>query len=381
MWECREKESCEIFPTGLPFDRDLKSLDAHSEDDHEHQTAGEFDGGLSWNWHRVVLHYSGRELTRGADKEAAISGVTTLMEGKLNDTCIAGLWKRNLPFELLWSVGNNETSRPAEYRAPSWSWFSIDGTVSTRVISSNIIWRRFFTVVEDIQIYRTETGPLAPIKDGYIQLRGCLREAAWEYRPNEDLQHVLILNGTRMSTSHGYCAADVLKQTAPEKVWCLIIELSLNQETISENTVLSVRGLVLRQLQNDTKNFERIGTFHIDGEKALEALFKPFLEARSFPQGKLDSLDIKTDVQLDDSYKLHASMTQPKDDCRTSFNFSSAAEIHDDNTLISDFSEDPSLQDSSVLTDPVELAHRGKLCDLFETLRMKDLETATLTII
>lgn len=172
MWECREKEACEIFPNGLPLDRDIKSHDAHSEDGHEQQTIGKFDGGLSWNWHRAVLHYSGRELTKGADKEAVISGITTLTERKLNDTCVAGLWKRNLPFELIWSIDNNEiASRPAEYRAPSWSWLSIDGTISTRVIHSNIIWRKFFTEVEDIQVNRNGTGPLAPIKDGYIQLR------------------------------------------------------------------------------------------------------------------------------------------------------------------------------------------------------------------
>jgi hypothetical protein len=235
--------------------------------------------------------------------------------------------------------------------------------------------------VEDIQIYRSDIGPLAPVKDGYIQLRGCLREAAWEYRPNEDLQHVLILNGTRMSTSRRYRTADILEETAPEKVWCLIVGLSLNQESISEKTVLSLRGLVLRQLENDTKKFERIGTFHTDGEKVLEALFRPFLEARSFSQGESDPLDIRADMQRGDSYKLHTTMKQPKVDSETSFTFPSVAESQDDDTSISDFPEDSSLEDSSASIDPAELAHRMKLRDLFEALRMEDVEATSLTII
>jgi hypothetical protein len=382
MWECREKEACEIFPTGLPFNRDLKSIDDHSEDDHEHQTNGKFDGGLSWNWHRVVLHYSGRELTNESDKEAAISGVTTLMGGKLNDTCIAGLWKKNLPLELLWCIGNNEVAnRPKEYRAPSWSWLSINGTVSTRVIHSNIIWRKFFAVVEDIQIQRTEAGLLAPIKHGHIQLRGCLREAAWEYRPNEDLHHILILNGRRLSNSQGYCTADMLLGTAPEKIWCLIIELSLNREETLGRSVLSGGGLILRQVGNtNSKRFERIGTFYIDGEEVVEILLSPFLKDRSFVHEKIDPSDVRDDIQLGDSYPVHLERKKGQNGNNTISTTHSAIATHDIDTL-SDITEDSSDENGSSLIDAAELAHLGQLHELFEALRMKDLETTSLVII
>jgi len=380
LWECREKEACEIFPTGLPFDRDLKSIDDHSEDDHEHQINGQVDEGLSLNWHRVILHYSRRELSNESDKEAAISGVMTLLGSKLNDTCIAGLWKRNLPLELLWSIGNDEiASRPNEYRAPSWSWLSIKGTVSTRIIHSNIRWRRFLAAVENIQIQRTDDGPLAPIKDGNIQLRGCLREAAWGYSSIKDLQHNLILDGRRLPISQGYCTADILQETAPEKIFCLMIELSLNREETLDRSVLSGTGLVLKQLESTNCNkFERIGIFYVHGEEAVETLLSPFLKDRSLVHEKFDPPDVGDDDHLGKPYPVYLERNKSQKLHRT-ISTTHLTDYQNTDTH-SDITGESSEADSLSIGDATEVAHLGRLRELFEALTMEDLETTSLII-
>ena len=38
----------------------------------------------------------------------------------------AGLWHFDLPSQLLWSTSRPFSQRPKEYRAPTWSWASID---------------------------------------------------------------------------------------------------------------------------------------------------------------------------------------------------------------------------------------------------------------
>ena len=101
-------------------------------------------------WHKLVQEYTGRHLTRDQDKLPALSGLANLMASKTGDRYIAGLWGNNIIKDLYWSVEINEPShqcddsehdatmppatkaivkRPAQYRAPSWSWAALDGKI------------------------------------------------------------------------------------------------------------------------------------------------------------------------------------------------------------------------------------------------------------
>lgn len=109
-------------------------------------------------WSRALEKYCTTRLTYGKDKLLAISGLAKRMETVLDDLCFSGLWKTVMPSQLLWRVNNyhstqltiykyadttNEAQRetqkprqvyahrPEQYRAPSWSWASIDGAITT----------------------------------------------------------------------------------------------------------------------------------------------------------------------------------------------------------------------------------------------------------
>ena len=86
-----------------------------------------------WIWERLIEQYSRRFLTLPSDKIAAISGLAKLFQKTLHVSptdYLAGLWKIDLPICLLWYVtGSPPPSRPEEWRAPTWSWASIDGGV------------------------------------------------------------------------------------------------------------------------------------------------------------------------------------------------------------------------------------------------------------
>ncbi|KAF8852595.1 HET-domain-containing protein [Acephala macrosclerotiorum] len=97
------------------------------------------------DWYAIVKDYTSRYLTREEDKLPALSGIAKAFQISTKGTYLAGVWKQDLQQGLLW-VTDYETrsilvqrvrpSRPATYRAPSWSWASIDGNV------------RFATLVE-----------------------------------------------------------------------------------------------------------------------------------------------------------------------------------------------------------------------------------------
>ncbi|KAH9888001.1 heterokaryon incompatibility protein-domain-containing protein [Cubamyces lactineus] len=91
-------------------------------------------------WYDIVGNYSRRSLTNPSDKLIALSGLAELFARALGSDYLAGLWRIALPGDLLWQVrvppgvtippGTSNSSRPRGYRAPSWSWASVDGPIS-----------------------------------------------------------------------------------------------------------------------------------------------------------------------------------------------------------------------------------------------------------
>lgn len=99
------------------------------------------------HWYDMVEDYSLRFLTVESDKLPAMAGLTrrfqcSRLEG---GRYLAGLWKEHFPGALLWRVRRQpadqmpgerhcfaafEPRRPLRYRAPIWSWASIDGEVT-----------------------------------------------------------------------------------------------------------------------------------------------------------------------------------------------------------------------------------------------------------
>ena len=137
LWECVELDACETYPDGLPhadpgrwkgIDLDVEFLSKILALEPERkQSMYEF-------WHEVVRIYTLCDLTRPEDKLVAISGLAKRVQRCLGDEYIAGLWRESLPSELLWGVGKGDLNkRPSTrsnlYRAPTWSWASIDGWI------------------------------------------------------------------------------------------------------------------------------------------------------------------------------------------------------------------------------------------------------------
>ncbi|KAK5081691.1 hypothetical protein LTR05_007824 [Lithohypha guttulata] len=97
-------------------------------------------------WYSLVAQYTSRILPREKDKSSGIAGLAYVFACLISqrqthtgpskakaDTYLCGLWQNDLPFGLLWSAGsfhkwrNKFVKYPSSPRAPSWSWFSIDG--------------------------------------------------------------------------------------------------------------------------------------------------------------------------------------------------------------------------------------------------------------
>lgn len=159
-WECLECHLSEAYPTGVPwekaqnlstrlkfrhfspksaFGRMLATVsDYHlsSENTHSLPTHQEPDYRKHM-WDGIVERYSRCELSRAEDKLVALTGIVQRFGRVFKDECFAGMWRKELPSSLLWSVPGDGV-RPHQYRAPSWSWASVDGPVRPPVRTSRV---------------------------------------------------------------------------------------------------------------------------------------------------------------------------------------------------------------------------------------------------
>jgi len=115
-------------------------------------------------WLYLIEEYSQRNLTFGKDKLPAISGLARTIASYTKDTYHAGSWKTHILMGLYWQVYALEpyhmchdpehdreiTERtppekpdvvyPSEYRAPTWSWASVDARISFTALNlDNIV--------------------------------------------------------------------------------------------------------------------------------------------------------------------------------------------------------------------------------------------------
>jgi len=79
-----------------------------------------------WAWQSLVKEYSSLALTQPLDRLPALSGIASLMP---EDKYLAGLWHQHLPLQLIWRTYPSSSRRAVPYRAPSWSWASVDSSI------------------------------------------------------------------------------------------------------------------------------------------------------------------------------------------------------------------------------------------------------------
>lgn len=128
-WDCRSQTSSEYLPDGSVTD----IIGRHFVP----------PVGKPWRWDQIAWYYSGTELTYGSDRLAALSGIAARQHEATGDQYLAGLWRKGLIYDLLWRLeehvegtGPSDAKRMVrnrcrpDWRAPTWSWLSVDGKVA-----------------------------------------------------------------------------------------------------------------------------------------------------------------------------------------------------------------------------------------------------------
>ncbi|KAF4815295.1 hypothetical protein CGCSCA5_v007165 [Colletotrichum siamense] len=176
-WECCEGRGWEGILQGFNesisiMDRLLASIQQATEASHGKMT--ETTLGL---WSEVVRLYSQCKLTKSEDKLLALMGVAKVFQELTGDTYLAGVWRSQLLAQLHWQTGQDIAKLPRRYKAPSWSWASVDSPVMTWFTNTRPYIQpdeEDLTLLEILDVGATSNAfeGMADVSDAWLKVRG-----------------------------------------------------------------------------------------------------------------------------------------------------------------------------------------------------------------
>ncbi|KAK1705464.1 heterokaryon incompatibility protein-domain-containing protein [Colletotrichum acutatum] len=143
-------------------------------------------------WEEVVTTYTAQHLTKGEDRLIAVQALAKTMEEAVDDCYVAGLWESRLVEDLLWACSAQgeraRYSRQTTWRAPTWSWASMNGgSVKKATLTGRYAGRKVFegeALVKSIKhcVEGYDGVTTGQLKSARLQLDGCLLKSAisWE---------------------------------------------------------------------------------------------------------------------------------------------------------------------------------------------------------
>ncbi|KAH6720893.1 heterokaryon incompatibility protein-domain-containing protein [Leptodontidium sp. MPI-SDFR-AT-0119] len=187
FWECYSANCCQAFPrefpNGLSNAHYLKQRVAMPVPKYKTLTSEQ----LYTQWRNVIVReYTGKNLTRGTDRLPALSGIAKVFGRHLGVNYFGGLWGGDAHRSLLWSgTGDFKVSESETYRAPTWSWASVDGPITWPDFgNSDVVWHAA-AQVKEIATTPLDTDPTGQLSAGHLRLEGDLIKIIIKTFPEE----------------------------------------------------------------------------------------------------------------------------------------------------------------------------------------------------
>lgn len=258
-WECSSISMCEcqVYPhpvsSETPVKLALRDIAAHGQ------------------WEKLVMNFTGRNLTYASDRLPAISGLASQLHTSLQAEYWAGFWSDTFPQCLLWFVldrhNDNRGTRSKSKRilpvqAPTWSWASVTGRVILSSRDSN-----FESALEDVKVtcIPSSANKYGALGKAEIKTRCTLTPIRMNERPGwrEDLKEFeAVIHTTREGANEqkleGQFNPDVLGDG---------YEVHANESYFLLSVGRTALGglIVLRPTGTHPNRYERVGLFWYGG--------------------------------------------------------------------------------------------------------------------
>ncbi|KAI4186060.1 MAG: hypothetical protein L6R41_003717 [Letrouitia leprolyta] len=273
VWECAEMDAAEAYPDGLPAilsgmgKTKFKSLDPLTDGKrHRYSAMRDSDSRFFAHelWRDIVGTYTKCALTNPSDKLVALSGIAKRMRAIIKDEYVVGMWRRYLASQLLWYVsdhlkrGFRPNNRPTNYRAPSFSWASVDGSITLGRLSDDCS----LCSIEDVSIEYCTEDTTGLVEGGYMIIKGTLK-CLYLRSTGKPGSYLMKVNGQVINNGKTWldvCKVDYNAESDAQKLFVLPIRGPLDGHP--SWTSPSIAGLVLRHQVDGV--FFRLGTWSTD---------------------------------------------------------------------------------------------------------------------
>jgi hypothetical protein len=135
------------------------------------------------NWIGLVQEYNLRDITISLDRLPALAGIAKKYAQALpDDIYCAGLWMSHLLPTLAWQNGDAKPSRPEQYRAPTWSWGSVDG----ELFWADDVQTMESSMADSVEIVECHVkpwsadAPFGRVRDGSIAIKSWTKILLWD---------------------------------------------------------------------------------------------------------------------------------------------------------------------------------------------------------
>lgn len=224
--------------------------------------------GLQVSWRLLVEEYSRCALTFSSDKVPALQGIANMYQDQFGVQYLAGLWADSLLDGLRWCSANHKSffTKPAEYRAPSWSWMALDGTLSYYDYDKREVFQPLDMDISNIDAPGAELEGL-DASPWTIELEGVIQASYCPIVGNQASNKIMLTKGLHkpvemirdLAEFHGIC-------------WCLRIGV---WQVIGWKTLRAFRAFfpILERTGAAECEFRRVGLGFVRMGGASEDIF------------------------------------------------------------------------------------------------------------
>jgi hypothetical protein len=265
LWECRTHQRCEC----RAWDSDTKELsksflspakDAFQKLERQSKASSRPSKTDKDRWHVIVEGYSTRRLTYLDDRLPAFSSIASAVIKPEN--FLAGLRKNFMALDLAWMAWPSPGHRPPKYRAPSWSWASLEAPIIFGIEMSSNPGPPMITVLDSI-CTPSASDPFGRLSSGRIIVKSSYAEAELIRNPRDnDKPEVLLKLPGKHSLAGLAPDTDMALLELPLKVNCVMLWREARKGDQQG------WAMVVRRIEGDEVLHERlgIGLFHNVGK-------------------------------------------------------------------------------------------------------------------
>ena len=226
------------------------------------------------SWYDIIAKYSECLLTKPSDKLIALSAIADRVRQNSGFMYLAGLWRETFIFDLMWRVKLFcAEPRPSVYRAPTWSWASVDGKIESFYQQLRETHHEPLVRVPSIHVsaHPADVHRTGQIRDGCITIVGKLKKVSSirEVRDKERpvMSRIEIREGNPWI---GNLYPDItLSEAQMSSMYLLplirLYSLGQNNEPIREDW----DGIVLFASPNGGEIYNRVGYFRLHSPKLI----------------------------------------------------------------------------------------------------------------